>query len=108
MKFQARQGDLLIESVGSFPVDLVPVKREQDRIILARGEATGHHHAVLEREVEMLKDPGTAEAVDRWLRATASFTVVHEEHAPITVPAGNYVIRRQREYAPERIRMVAD
>lgn len=34
--------------------------------------------------------------------------VVHDEHAPITLPPGNYRVVRQREYAPEQIRQVAD
>jgi hypothetical protein len=34
--------------------------------------------------------------------------VVHQEHATIELPAGNYRAIRQREYSPEAIRNVAD
>ncbi|MGH9523996.1 MAG: hypothetical protein ACRD3E_15850 [Terriglobales bacterium] len=34
--------------------------------------------------------------------------IVHEEHAPIVLPPGDYEIVRQREYSPEEIRNVAD
>jgi hypothetical protein len=32
----------------------------------------------------------------------------HDEHDTITLPPGSYRIVRQREYAPEEIRYVAD
>ena len=32
----------------------------------------------------------------------------HEEHATITLPPGNYRIRRQREWTAENVRIVAD
>ena len=40
-------------------------------------------------------------------------TLVHEEHDPLTLPPGGYLVRRQREYVPAeresaRWRRVAD
>jgi hypothetical protein len=41
-----RQGDVLIIPVYSVPGNLAPVARENGRIVLADGEATGHAHAI--------------------------------------------------------------
>jgi hypothetical protein len=64
---QVRQGDVLLERVGDFdqlPTGLVPVPRDRGRVILAYGEVTGHAHALLEPNVDLLERPGTGE---RWL-----------------------------------------
>ena len=34
--------------------------------------------------------------------------VTHDEHATIMLPPGAYRVIRQREYAPEEVRYVAD
>ena len=42
-------------------------------------------------------------------RETVSgLAVTHEEHLPFIVPPGHYRVSRQREYAPEELRTVAD
>ena len=99
-----RQGDVLL-----VPVDEVPagksVEREGGKLILARGEATGHHHAVLDRNAELME---SAEAVYlKIMEAPAHLT--HQEHATIEVPPGTYRVVRQREYQPKELpRRVAD
>ena len=99
-----RQGDVLL-----VPVDEVPagksVKREGSKLILARGEATGHHHAVMERNAELIE---SAEAVYlKIMEAPAHLT--HQEHATITVAPGTYRVVRQREYQPKELpRRVVD
>lgn len=103
---QYRQGDVFIEAVEALPAGAQALERKGGRLILAEGEATGHHHAVLERDAELLT---TAAAADLWLRVgSGGATVTHEEHGAIEVPEGIYRIRRQREYSPEAIRRVAD
>jgi len=99
IKFMARHGDLLIESIDKIPED---TKVRKSGIILD-GEVTGHAHRlngglVLEKEDRVylsLKSPGT---------------VTHEEHHTINLPAGDYAITRQREYDPyeKAVRNVAD
>lgn len=98
-----RQGDVLIERVVAVPRD-AQVQLKGKRIILALGEATGHHHAL---EVD---DPA-----DWWKRGDEQFITIskaaritHQEHAKVELPAGSYRITRQREYSPEAIRNVAD
>jgi hypothetical protein len=99
-----RQGDVLIEEVNEVPHDAVKQKR-QSKIILARGEATGHHHAL------EMEDPA-----DWWKHGDEIYVdlanspqVAHQEHATIQLRAKQIVrVRRQREYTPETIRNVAD
>lgn len=105
-RFQARQGDVIIERVQRIPGKVTPVERDNGKVILAYGEVTGNSHAVLDPDVELLS---TADAAERFLRVgSQGATVVHEEHGPITLAPGNYRVRIQREYSPEAIRNVAD
>lgn len=102
-----RQGDVLIKRVGKIPTGLATVPRDKGRVILAYGEITGHAHAVV-GEVELLATD-VEEMELRFLRVEGEMAeVVHEEHSTITLPAGLYEVRRQREYAPAASQMVAD
>ncbi len=87
-----QQGDVLIESVGALPPHTSPVPRRNGRFVLARGEATGHAHSVADG-IELFSLGGAL-----FCHAGAPFTILHEEHKPITVPAGTYQVRRVREY----------
>lgn len=102
-----RQGDICIIPVeGKAPAGIKPIEADNGRIILAYGEVTGHAHALPVADVELYE---TADAVDRLLRVRSQVTTLtHEEHAPITLTHGDYIVRRQREYAPEALRLVAD
>ena len=126
-----RQGDVLLVELDELPPQLEPVPREDGRLVLAHGEATGHAH-VLEGEGELLaadleeipprrrlaaraRREGRAarrrsrgEMAGRFLRVQAESSLLHDEHATLAVPPGNYLVVRQREYAPDRPRLVAD
>lgn len=115
-----RQGDVLLVELDELPSQLVPVRtdygrREKGRVVLARGDATGHAH-VLEGEAELLmleRDHWQAtrpleEMEERFLRVQAESSLFHEEHSTVAVPSGNYRVVRQREYAPRVRRFVAD
>lgn len=103
-----RQGDVLIARISSMPEqDLAPVEREKGRLVLAHGEVTGHAHVVV-GEAELFTPADVSELEERFLRVEREATVVHEEHGTITLPPGDYRVGRQREYAPEEIRTVAD
>ncbi len=111
---QCRQGDVFIESASEswLPPDAQRRSREAGKIILAHGEATGHAHAIADRGAELYRSPLRDDG-DAWLRVTApgGVRLTHEEHAPILLPRGFYVVRRQREYSPESpwaSRFVAD
>lgn len=98
-----RQGDVWIEPVDSVPQDAKKEARQNGRLILAEGEATGHAHAIAAHQAELRRGAQALYLVlltRAWLR--------HEEHDPIELPPGKYLVRRQREYTPEEIRYVAD
>ena len=108
--------------------------RDNGRIILAWGESTGHHHAVV--DASDIQDPAEIEipAAEffeepdgrRVLLVNRPCLLTHQEHGPIALdPAkpvqarqgdvllqpigdGAWQVIRQREYSPEAIRQVAD
>jgi len=92
---------------SELPTNLVPAPRDRSgRMILARGEATGHAHVVTGEGLTLLCLPDDIESM--FLHVRVYGRVGHEEHAPIPLPAGYYRIVRQREYVPGSIRPVAD
>ena len=98
----ARQGDVLIRRI-----DRLPKKDAVVRVngVLAYGEVTGHSH-----QVESLTRAEVLEIDDRlYLRVgEEGVRIVHDEHAPLSLPAGDYEVTTQREYVPGEIRNVAD
>lgn len=96
---QIRQGDVYLIPVAEVPADAAPVARDKGRLILAYGEVTGHAHAIMAPDAELLATPGaTAEQVDRYLRIRSSATVVHEEHAPLAIAPGLYRVVIHEEW----------
>jgi len=102
-----RQGDVLLVECDEVPLDAKRIKRESGKLILARGEQTGHHHAVLEREAELVES-ASAQAVFLKIMGSAPAALTHQEHATIAVPPGTYRVVRQREYTPLENVRVAD
>jgi len=93
-----RQGDVLLVPVDEVPKKRAYVKRKRgEGVILAAGEATGHHHRVRERGVREYRA-----GRNRYLTTgKAGGTVTHEEHDPISLPPnGMFRIVQQREYEP--------
>ena len=98
-----RQGDLLIEEVAAIPPTAKPRKAAK-RLVLAEGEATGHTHTIAPSEARLLDDAGVT-----YLEVQEALAMLtHDEHATIELPRGTYRVIRQREYAPEAPRQVAD
>lgn len=106
-----RQGDVILIRVDDAEVG-AEVPREGERVVLAHGEVTGHAHAIAERDAVLFETKTQQDAAlmlgARILKASATVTLRHEEHAPITVPAGTYRVQIQREYAPGALRNVQD
>ena len=99
-----RQGDVLLIPAKSIPAGTKKVNREQGRIVLALGEATGHAHAVETLGAELFAG-GDA----RYLKVPSTgASLVHEEHGTIALPEGAYKVVLQREYSPQEIRRVCD
>lgn len=101
-----RQGDVLIELVDAVP-EAVKQKKSR-RIVLASGEATGHHHALEMDDPAVWWKRGEGLTEEKFVQLTRPARVTHQEHATIELPAGTYRVTRQREYSPEAIRNVAD
>jgi len=90
MDRQYRQGDVLLVPT-TLPQGATPVSTGRGAI-LARGEATGHAHAILD-PVNVFALAGRS-----FIQADQAVTLRHEEHGPITVEPGIYEIRQQREW----------
>ena len=123
-----RQGDVLLISTRKRPsAEAKPIVDEHGRVILALGEATGHHHQVIGGTLTaiagdlagvpcIVKDADPVPAMElfeepdgtRLLVIKRESLLTHQEHGPISLAPGGYEVRRQREYSPEAIRNVAD
>lgn len=104
VKFQARQGDVLIEEIKALPAGLTKQKAVGGRVVVALGEATGHHHSLAANAADWWKDG----AGEQFLDVKAATGLEHQEHGTIALPAGFKRVVRQREYSPEAIRPVMD
>lgn len=89
-----QQGDVIIEQVEAVPQgEAVPV--EDGKLILARGELTGHTHAIDKVEgVELVKGADG----NLYLSLPLERNLVHQEHQTIVIPPGLYRVRQVREY----------
>jgi len=101
-----RQGDVLLVATKEIP-DAEPMKRSARGLVLAEGEATGHTHVITAETAELVTADEAAELY-LLVHGTEAVELTHDEHATVLVPPGTYEVRRQREYAPEEIRRVAD
>ena len=102
-----RQGDVFIVPIKKIPAKVAPVERENGRVVLAHGEATGHAHAISNRGVAMFREDGSGGGLYMTVTGEPA-TIEHEEHTHIAVPPGNYKIVRQREWHAGMARRVAD
>lgn len=99
---QIRHGDVWIEAVEAWPQDV----QAKAGSVLAYGEVTGHAHRLATEGLLYEAHDGTT-----YLRVPEAGTVLtHEEHGPVLLPAGDYMVRIQREYDPygEAVRWVVD
>lgn len=90
---QYQHGDVLIREAGELPKGVREVAREGGRIIVVRGEATGHNHAIAEKGAKLYELKG-----ELYLEVTEPVTITHEEHKPLEIPEGVYEIGRVKEY----------
>ena len=88
-KMQIRHGDLLVESCNQIPQGA----KERKTNVILDGEVTGHTHRLI---------GGTILDVDEatYLTVPETATIVHEEHNTVVLPAGDYIVTRQREFDP--------
>jgi hypothetical protein len=100
---QYRQGDVFINTCNKIPDGMTPVQPKNGRLILAEGEATGHHHSVDCQAAQLF------EHADKMVMIVAEPTTIqHQEHGAIEIVPGTYWVTRQREYTPAEIVRVRD
>ena len=100
-----RQGDVLLERIESLPKTAEHVRTDGD-IVLALGEATGHHHSIRKGNATLYRDPKTQAS---YVEIAESLALLeHQEHAPIALDPGIYSVFLQREYHPQEVKKVAD
>jgi hypothetical protein len=100
------QGDVLLERVADTPVSGQTIRPDSDgAAVLARGEVTGHRHAVHGGSVAMYRDDALARDIPPELYVchikiggAAPAELRHEEHDTISLRPGTYRVRRQREF----------
>lgn len=94
-----RQGDVLVVPCPTIPENTTPIPRENGRLVLAHGEATGHAHAITHPDVTLVTAEQAGE-LRMWMHVTAPEPVelVHQEHDTLLIPPGTYRVIRQREY----------
>jgi hypothetical protein len=119
-RFLARQGDVMVREVNpatytrlqeAWEAGQVKItERDNNRVVLAYGEVTGHAHAFHSPKVTMFAADGPLSG--RYIKVDEPAALTHEEHDAIEVPVGIYEVVGQREYDDsveiERARRVAD
>ena len=103
-----RQGDVVLVAVDSIPPDAKEVPVEGNKLVLAYGEVTFHHHRFeFVDETQRIK-LYVAQGGARYLDISAPSDLLHEEHSTARVPAGKWLLPSQVEYTPKELRRVAD
>lgn len=105
----ARQGDvLLFKPIGTISCGKKIEDGEKNRVVLAHGEVTGHAHAFYYHEA-IAKEPkfvyelfecaktACSSLPQKLLRLHERALLRHEEHHPMSFPAGDYIIVIQHE-----------
>ncbi|MBD3331006.1 hypothetical protein GF354_05805 [Candidatus Peregrinibacteria bacterium] len=113
MKTTYQQGDVILKKVSNLPANLKKVNTN----ILAEGEATGHFHAICEKDSFIQKK----ENVDKftfykgddgqtYVKIEKELDLLHQEHDKIEIQPSIYKIEIVREYDhfAEEARQVAD
>ena len=89
-----QHGDVLIKGIGKIPEGVKAVLPENDRWVIAKGEATGHNHTIVADKKAILYELKD----ELYLEVLEPVTIVHEEHKPLPIPEGIYQIGRVQEY----------
>lgn len=94
-----RQGDVIL-----IPASETVNSDKLAHLTLAEGELTGHRHRISQGNAELYERNRTLYL--KVISPTALLT--HEEHQPVAIPKGDWIVRIQREYEPKGWRYVAD
>lgn len=105
MKKVIRQGDVSLIQVSAIPYNAFEIKTEQNRVVLAYGEVTGHAHAIYE-DIDQVRV--WADGKVKYLEVMATVMLRHEEHTHALLPPGIYKLPVQVEYHPAELRITRD
>jgi hypothetical protein len=103
-----RQGDVALVRVTSIPADAVEQPATGNKVILALGEATGHHHRFEFLDQTQNVRLYVAHGGARYLDVSAPADLLHEEHSTARLGAGKYLLPQQVEYTPAELLRVQD
>jgi hypothetical protein len=103
-----RQGDVLLVRVKAIPKSAVEQPINGKKLILALGEATGHHHRFEFMDTSHNVKMFHGSTGERYLDVSAPADLLHEEHATARAPAGRWLLPSQVEYTPKELTRVAD
>jgi hypothetical protein len=99
--YAAKSPDKLMAGTGGMMIE----EPENGFFILARGEKTGHAHRIAADVAEVRRTnqgPRDSETNDLVLGLWEEAVVVHDEHPPLKLEPGTYIVRQQREFNPYR------
>lgn len=101
-----RQGDVFIVPIQEIPASAKTISPENGRLIVARGEATGHHHSFpWQRGATLFRDDGTG---NQYVTVAEPVALEHQEHSALVLAPGNYAVRIQRTMSSGVVQRVAD
>lgn len=100
---QIRQGDVLLIKTNEKTSGV-----ETKNLTLALGEASGHHHTLYAEEGSVTAFSATEKGMPDFLDVVKDVPLKHQEHGPVTVPPGKYLVADQVEYTPQMSHRVAD
>lgn len=128
-----RQGDVLMVKVSDLPKEVTEAEPENNDIILAHGEVTGHAHRIkapinkaklwdagAERFLQVMEGCFVTKDVVSTIvgengrpfvlghERLPGVALQHEEHTAQVIPPGIYRVAIQTEYSPQELRRVAD
>lgn len=96
-----QQGDVLFHRIDQLPEGAVSKAVENDMVIFARGEATGHHHSAV---VEMVNATPNLDFYEMngvlYLKVFRDTEVTHQEHNAVVLTPGFYRCGLVREIDP--------
>jgi len=101
---QRRQGDVLLVAVDAIQGQEVK-RNHENKLILAHGEKTGHHHFLTGPGVQLYHDSGLSA---NFLSVTKVDDLTHQTHHPFPIPEGQWVQPTQCEYTPDAFTAVED
>ena len=104
-----RQGDVLIIPCDKIPTNAAEVAQESGLLIVARGEATGHHHAFpWKRGATLFRDDGGGSGGSLYVAVSEPTQLLHQEHSALTLAPGNYRVLTQRTMVSGLVQRVQD